>query len=124
MPFLGLDDVPAGCFVAAVGADNPAKSEIKPELMARATVVVDVLEQCLVMGDLHHAVVAGALRAEAVHADLGQIVIGAKPGREAANEIIIFDSTGTAAQDVTAAIVAYDRALERGGGKRVALGAL
>src|SRR5215831_17855023 len=36
VPFLGLDDVPTGGFVAAVGADNPAKSEIKPELMARA----------------------------------------------------------------------------------------
>src|SRR5215470_17854740 len=44
VPFLGLDDVPAGGFVAAVGADNPAKSEIKPELMARAIVVVDVLD--------------------------------------------------------------------------------
>src|SRR5262249_58141089 len=61
VPFLGLDDVPAGCFVAAVGADNPAKSEIKPDLMARAIVVVDVLDQAVVMGDLHHAVAAGGV---------------------------------------------------------------
>jgi alanine dehydrogenase len=72
VPFLGLDDVSAGCFVAAVGADNPAKSEIKPDLMARATVVVDLLDQALLMGDLHHAVAAGAVRADDVAAELGQ----------------------------------------------------
>src|SRR5262245_56397803 len=52
-PFLGLEDVRPGTFVAAVGADNPQKSEIKPELMARAAVIVDVLQQSMVMGDMH-----------------------------------------------------------------------
>ena len=58
-PFLGLEHVRPGTFVAAVGADNPAKNELRPELMANATVVADVVEQALVMGDLHHAVAAG-----------------------------------------------------------------
>ena len=48
-------DVKPGAFIAAVGTDSPDKSEIAPELMAAATVVVDVLEQCLEMGDLRHA---------------------------------------------------------------------
>src|SRR5262249_56511725 len=81
VPFLGLDDVPAGGFVAAVGAENPAKSEIKPELMARAIVVVDVLDQAVVMGDLHHAVAAGAMRAGGVHAAVGQVIARTRPGR-------------------------------------------
>src|SRR5215470_15006004 len=83
VPFLGLDDVPAGGFVAAVGADSPAKSEIKPELMARAIVVVDVLDQAVVMGDLQHAVAAGVMRTQDVHAELGQVIAGTPgpPGR-------------------------------------------
>jgi len=121
VPFLGLDDVPAGCFVAAVGADNPAKSEIKPDLMANAKVVVDVLDQALVMGDLHHAVAAGAMRAEDVVAELGQIVAGSRPGRQAREEVIVFDSSGTGIQDVAAAACAYEVARERGLGLRCRL---
>jgi len=59
MPFLSKDMVPQGAFVAAVGADSPEKSELAPELMAGATIVVDLLAQAVTMGDLHHAIVAG-----------------------------------------------------------------
>src|SRR5438132_402880 len=58
-PFLTRDIVPPGAFVAAVGADSPEKSELAPELMANATIVVDVLAQSATMGDLHHAIDAG-----------------------------------------------------------------
>ena len=121
VPFLGADDVPDGCFVAAVGADNPAKSEIKPDLMARATVVVDLLEQAAVMGDLHHAIAAGAIRANEVAAELGQVVAGARPGRQAPDQIIVFDSSGTGIQDVAAAACAYEVARDRGLGVRCSL---
>ena len=121
VPFLGLDDVPAGGFVAAVGADNPAKSEIKPELMAHAIVVVDVLDQAVVMGDLHHAVAAGAMRAEDVHAELGQVIAGTRAGRRDDDAIIVFDSSGTGIQDAAAAAVAYEVARQRGLGMRCSL---
>jgi len=121
VPFLGLDDVPAGGFVAAVGADSPAKSEIKPELMARAIVVVDVLDQAVVMGDLHHAMAAGAMRAQDVHAELGQVIAGTRPGRRDDDAIIVFDSSGTGIQDAAAAAVAYEVARQRGLGMRCSL---
>lgn len=110
MPFLAEADVAPGAFVAAVGADSPDKSEIAPALMAKAKVVVDSLEQCLAMGDLRHAVTAGAMTAAAVHADLGDIVLGTKPGRVGPDEIVVFDSTGTAIQDVASAVLVYERA--------------
>jgi len=121
VPFLGLDDVSPGCFVAAVGADNPAKSEIKPELMARATVIVDLLDQAVVMGDLHHAVAAGVTRVDDVAAELGQVVAGIRPGRQAPDQIIVFDSSGTGVQDVAAAAIAYEVARDRGLGVRCRL---
>jgi alanine dehydrogenase len=117
-PFLGIEDVRPGTFVAAVGADNPAKSEIKPELMASATVVVDVLKQAVFMGDVNHAIRAGTMTAEDVHAELGSLVSGDKPGRRNADEITIFDSTGTGIQDVAAAARAYEVARDRGLGLR------
>jgi ornithine cyclodeaminase/alanine dehydrogenase len=115
-PFLGIGHVRPGTFVAAVGADSPVKNELTPELMAGATVVVDVLEQALVMGDLHHAVAAGAMTAADVHAELGRLVSGERPGRRNADEITIFDSTGTGIQDVAAASRAYELARNRGVG--------
>ena len=120
-PFLGQEHVRPGTFVAAIGADNPAKSELKPELMANATVVVDVLEQASFMGDLHHAIAAGAMTAADVHAELGALVTGDKPGRREPEEITIFDSTGTGIQDVAAASRAYELARDRGVGLACAL---
>jgi len=54
----------------------------------------------------------GVMSAHAVHAQLGEVVAGRKPGRVRADEIIVFDSTGTGLQDVAAAIAVYRRALE------------
>jgi alanine dehydrogenase len=122
-PFLDPYMVRAGTFVAAVGADSPEKSEIGPALMAGAKVVADVLDQCIVMGDLHHAVAAGAMAHEAVHAELAGLVSGARPGRTSADEITLFDSTGTGLQDVAAAAMIYERAAGDGHWPGVALAA-
>jgi alanine dehydrogenase len=114
--FLRRADVRPGTFVAAVGADNPDKQELEPALLAAGTVVVDMLEQCAAIGDLHHALEAGAVALADVHAELAEVVAGQKPGRTSAEEIVIFDSTGTALQDAAAAAVVYENALKTGRG--------
>jgi len=111
--FLARDMVRPGTFVAAVGADNENKQEIDPLLMAQATVVTDLTEQACAIGDLHHAIDAGALSRADVHAELGEVVAGTKRGRTHGEEIIVFDSTGTGLQDVAAAASVYRRALEQ-----------
>jgi alanine dehydrogenase len=121
-PYLGPGDVRPGTFIAAVGADNPDKIEIHPDLMAQATVVADILAQCATMGDLHHAIRAGRMTPEAVHAELGDLVAGRRVGRSSENEITIFDSSGTGIQDVAAAARAFELAHERGVGTRFRLG--
>ena len=55
-------------------------------------------------------------RTQDAYAELGEIVAGKKPGRTSESEIIIFDSTGTALQDVAAAAIAYERAIAAGRG--------
>lgn len=122
-PFLDAQMVRPGTFVAAVGADNPDKNEIHPGLMARARVVVDLVDQCAAMGDLRHALAAGAMRREDVHAELAELVVGAKPGRTDDAEIWLFDSTGTALQDVAAAAWIWRRARARPGLPRLDLAA-
>jgi ornithine cyclodeaminase/alanine dehydrogenase-like protein (mu-crystallin family) len=118
---LDAGDVGPGAFVAGVGADNESKRELDPSLLRRATVVADLREQCARMGDLHHALDAGALALADVHAELGEVVAGRRPGRTAADEVIVFDSTGLAIEDVAAALVAWRGALARGRGRDVDL---
>ncbi len=113
-PFLDKAHILPGAFVAAVGADNADKNEVTPALMAGAKVVVDVLEQCLNMGDLNHAVAAGAMAVGDVYCDLGSLVTGRKEGRISEADIFIFDSTGTALQDVACASTVYQKALAGG----------
>jgi ornithine cyclodeaminase/alanine dehydrogenase-like protein (mu-crystallin family) len=121
-PFLHLEDVHPGTFIAAIGADNPEKNEIAAGLMAQAIVVADVLPQCAVMGDLHHAIRAGAMSLKDVHAELGDLVTGRKRGRGSPEEVTLFDATGTGVQDVAAAARAYQAARARGLGRVCELG--
>ncbi|NQW08935.1 MAG: ornithine cyclodeaminase family protein [Alphaproteobacteria bacterium] len=101
------DMVSAGSFIAAVGADNPDKQELDPGLFTTARILVDDVAQCAEGGDLAHAIRAGTATTDAVAATLAQLAAGARPGRTADDEIVIFDSTGTGIQDVAAAVVAY-----------------
>ena len=119
-PILGLEHRHAGLFIAAVGADNPEKQEIAPALLARCLVVPDILDQAATMGDLKHALAAGALTRADIHGELADVICGRIPGRQTDDEVFLFDSTGTALQDVVAASVALSRAVERGVGVEVA----
>ncbi len=115
--------VKPGTFIAAVGADNPEKQEIEPELLALSTVVVDILEQAAQIGDLHHALDAKLMTSADVHAELGEVVAGLKPARARDDEIIVFDSTGTALQDVAAAAAVYRHASDAGHASRFSFNA-
>lgn len=120
-PLLGPGDLAPGTFLAAVGADSPDKQELDPRLLAAARLVVDSLDQCAEIGELHHALEAGLMKTTDVHAELPDLVAGTKSGRIGAEEITVFDSTGTALQDVAAAATVYERALNTGSGITVDL---
>jgi alanine dehydrogenase len=118
--FLTTDLVRPGTFIAAVGADNSDKSEVDPQLYAASLAVVDSLEQAAEIGDLRHALAAKTVTAGHVHATLGEVLAGTKPGRTDASSITLFDSTGMGLQDVAATAAVYRRALAGGVGTRLA----
>lgn len=110
MPFLMAGAVRKGTFIAAVGADSPDKQELEAALTGSSKVVADLSDQIVHVGEAHHAIAAGLLSRERIHAEIGEIITRRKPGRTSDDEIIVFDSTGTALQDVAAASAIYDAA--------------
>jgi len=113
-PYLRREHVPPGAFIAAVGADNNDKQELDVDLMAHAKVVVDLVDQCAEIGELHHALKAGTMTRADVVAELGAVVSRRTRPTFASNDVIIFDSTGSAIQDVAAAGIIYQRAKANG----------
>jgi alanine dehydrogenase len=110
-----------GTHINAIGADAPGKQEIESSLLRRARVVVDDRDQAFHSGEVNVPLKEGVLRPQDIHATLGEVVAGKKPGRATDEEITLFDSTGLAIQDLAVARLAYDRCHERGIGISVDL---
>lgn len=94
--------------VVAVGSDGPEKQELAVDVLVRAgRVVADHRDQCLRLGEVHHAVDAGVLEPGSVD-ELGAVLVGQRPGRQAA-ELVVCDLTGVGAQDAAIAGAAWKR---------------
>ncbi len=101
----------AGQHVSLMGADGPGKTEIAVEEVLRTHVFCDDWEQASHNGELAHAVEAGAVTRDDV-TQLGDVLAGTASGRQSADDITIFDSTGLAIQDLAVALGALERADE------------
>ena len=111
-----------GAHVNAVGSHAPGIREIDGEVMRDARVVVDSREAALgECGDCLLPIAEGLFGPEHVSDELGEVLAGTRPGREAAGEITIYQSCGIAVQDVAAARIVYDRARSAGLGTDVDL---
>jgi ornithine cyclodeaminase len=103
-PLVRAEWLRPGQHVTALGSDSPGKQELEAACLTRADlVVVDRLTQCAAFGELRSAIDAGALRPGQVHAELGEIVAGIKPGRTSDEQITIADLTGVGFQDTAIA---------------------
>ena len=117
-PVVRAEWVRPGLHMTAVGADSPEKQELEAEVLAQADLVVaDHLDQCLRLGEIHHAVAAGRLRAEDVHAELGEVAAGLKPGRTSDGQVTVADLTGVGVQDAALADLVVAEAERRGLGR-------
>lgn len=111
-----------GCHVNAVGANAPAKRELDADAFARARVVVDFEEQVFQeAGDLLAAIESGSFSRDRIYAELGDIVIGNKKGRERDDQVTLFKSVGVAIEDVAVAAWVYREAKKKGLGVEIDL---
>jgi ornithine cyclodeaminase/alanine dehydrogenase-like protein (mu-crystallin family) len=121
VPVLEDGWVKPGAHVISVGACRPTQREMDPALVARARLFVDSRGAALVEpGDVVLGIQEGRFGPDHIVAELGQLVAGAA-GRRSDSEVTIFKSLGLAVEDVTAAQLAYRRAVERGIGQELSL---
>jgi alanine dehydrogenase len=113
-------DLPDGVHVTVVGQYDPGKREVSGETVARSTYVPDLRERApRDAGAYILACEEGLIDEDHVHAELGEVVAGERPGRTGPDEITLFDSGGTAIETVAAGHMLYERARERGLGTEV-----
>lgn len=109
-----------GVHINAVGSFQPEVVEIPPETVERALIVVDQREAALEeAGDLIQPMRAGRIGLEAIHCELGELLLGGAEGRSTAEEITFFKSVGLAVQDVVAAGRALENARIQGLGREI-----
>jgi alanine dehydrogenase len=116
-PLVGPGDVGEHTHVNAIGADAPGKHELADAVLEAAKIVVDDYEQCTHSGEINVPWAAGVLDDGDIHAEMGAVVNGDRPGREPGDGVTVFDSTGLAIQDVAAAHVVYEGATGAGEGE-------
>jgi alanine dehydrogenase len=119
-PILKAEWLKPGVHINAVGSHRPDLREIGSDTVKRATVVVDsrdaINSEC---GDILLAIEEGAIPEDHVRGEIGEVLAGTKQGRTSADEITMYKSVGIALQDVAAAKLVYQRALEKHVGTEV-----
>ncbi|MER8392285.1 cyclodeaminase [Mesorhizobium sp. M1340] len=110
-PLIKPGFVSAGQHITAMGSDAEHKNEIAPAILRMADLyVADSAKQTRRLGELHHAIAAGVMAADAEITELGHIIAGERHGRRSDSDITIADLTGTGVQDTAIATLARDRA--------------
>ncbi len=109
-PLIDVADLHPGLHITAMGSDAEHKNEVAPAALAAARYICDRAQQTRVLGELHHALKAGALPADAAIVELGQVIAKQAAGRTSDADVTICDLTGTGAQDTAIAALALQRA--------------
>ena len=106
-PLLSAGNIRKGTHITAMGADTPEKIELDPRILQKADIVVaDSISQCLLRGEIHHALAAGVLQKERI-VELGSVIINPQLRRRSEEQITIADLTGVAVQDIQIAKAVY-----------------
>lgn len=110
--------VKEGATISCVGTYEPHKHEMDPAILPRASkIICDSKEAALSeTGDLLIPIKDGIISEKDILGSLGDVINGTIKGRENDDEIIVYETVGVAAQDLVAAKVIYDKALEAGKG--------
>lgn len=97
-----------GTHVTAMGSDTHEKQELSAEVLGNADLVVaDSIPQCLLRGEIHHALKENAIR-ETELVELGSIIAGDASGRTSPTQVSVADLTGVAVQDIQIATAVFN----------------
>jgi len=107
-PLLSAEKIRKGTHITAVGSDTPEKNELEPGILQKADIVVaDSISQCLLRGEIHHALTAGVLEKSRI-VELGSVINSPDLRRRSGEQITVADLTGVAVQDIQIAKAVYD----------------
>lgn len=112
-----------GTHVNAVGSFRPSMQELPSHAISSATKVIVEAEDAALeeTGDLLVPIQEGVFSESGIHAELGKVVSGERPGRESPEEITVFKSVGLAIADIVVAKYLYEKAVAKKAGVRVEL---
>ncbi|MGB9893031.1 MAG: cyclodeaminase [Candidatus Saccharicenans sp.] len=103
-PIVRAEWLKPGVHITAMGSDGPEKQELFPEVLVRADrIFCDSLAQGRRLGEVHHALEAGVITENKISGEIGEIILGLKPGRQSDDEITVADLTGLGVQDAAIA---------------------
>jgi alanine dehydrogenase len=108
-PIVKAEYIRPGTHINAIGADAAGKQELDSQILKKARVVIDNWQQASHSGEINVAVSKGIISKDDIYADIGQIVTSQKAARLSDNQITVFDSTGLAIQDISAAGKIYEK---------------
>ncbi|MPZ51496.1 MAG: ornithine cyclodeaminase family protein [Acidimicrobiia bacterium] len=122
-PALAGSLLEAGMHINAVGSSVPFARELDTEAMARSRIFVDRRESTLnESGDFLLAQADGAVDADDILAEIGELIVGTHPGRESDDDITVFVSLGLAVEDIAAGDLVYRNALAAANGVALEFG--
>jgi len=119
-PYLKAEWLHPGLHITAMGTDSEDKQELYSDALARADILVcDRKSQSFRLGEFHNGLEAGVISQDDPIIELGELTSGRKPGRRSDEEITVCDLTGVGVQDTAIALLAYQKAIEKGLGLQI-----
>jgi ornithine cyclodeaminase/alanine dehydrogenase-like protein (mu-crystallin family) len=114
-PFLYSGMVNEGTHISTLGADEIGKAEVSADLLEQSLIVCDDKDLAVSQGAVGNV----GLTVENIRAELGEVLLGYKQGRQSDDDITVFASVGLAWQDLVAAWQVYQTALGKSVGRRL-----
>jgi ornithine cyclodeaminase len=122
-PILAGSQLEPGMHINAVGSSVPFARELDSAAMASSRIFVDRRESTLnESGDFLMAQADGVVGEDDIVAEVGDVIVGAHPGRESDSEITLFVALGLAVEDIAAGNLVYRNAIESGRGVSIEFG--
>ena len=120
-PIVRLAWLGPGAHLNVVGSSIATARELDADVVAASALFVDRRESTLNEGgDYLMAVEEAGIGPDHIRAELGELLVGSRPGRSDETELTVFKSLGLAVEDLAAAALCVERARERGVGTEVA----